>query len=55
MQYTIGKIFLRVMRYFTCMFPKKIEEDMNVQSFETIKVPILGCPLESLGKNVIWM
>jgi hypothetical protein len=37
------------------MFPKKFEEDMNVQSFETIRVSILGFPLESLGKNVIWM
>jgi hypothetical protein len=49
--YTIGKIFLRVIRHCFHMLPKKncFEEDMSVQSFGTIGVPILGL----LGKSAI--
>jgi hypothetical protein len=54
--YSIGKIFLRAIRYFPCIFKiDRFEKDMNVQSFGTIKVPILGFHLGVLRKNDIWM
>jgi hypothetical protein len=50
--YTVGKMFYWVIRYCLRMIQKNCyEEDMNVQSFKTPKVPILGLPLGSLGKK----
>jgi hypothetical protein len=50
--YTIRKILLRAMKYYLRMIQKNCyEEDMNVQSFGTPKVPILGLPLGILGKK----
>jgi hypothetical protein len=53
-QYIVGKIFSRVIRYFHCMF-QIVEENMSVQSFGITKVPILGLYLGVSGKNAIWM
>jgi hypothetical protein len=40
--YTIGKIFLKAIRYYLRIFFKNlIEKYMNIQSFGTTKVPIL--------------
>jgi hypothetical protein len=52
MQYTIGKIFLRAIRYFLLMLQITcFEKDMSIQGFKTTKVLILGLPLGSLGKK----
>jgi hypothetical protein len=48
-KYTIGKVFLRVIKYCPCMLQKCLfEEDMSIQSFWTTRVPILGLSLGSL-------
>jgi hypothetical protein len=40
--YTIGKIFLKAIRYYLRIFLKNlIEKYMSIQSFGTTKVPIL--------------
>jgi hypothetical protein len=51
-QYTVGKIFLKVIKYFPCMiFFFLLKEDMNIQKFGIVRVPILGLPFGSLGKK----
>jgi len=46
--YTVGKIFSRTIRYFPRTLIKTwFEKNMNVQSFGTIRIPILGLPLGS--------
>ncbi len=52
MQYTIKKIFLKVIRYFPFMFQITcFEKDMSIQSFGTTKVSILGLPPGSLKEK----
>jgi hypothetical protein len=53
LQYTIGKIFLRAIKYCPCVLQKKpcFEKDMNIQSFGITIIPILGLPLGSPRKK----
>jgi len=47
-------MFSRAIRYFPIKFQKRktwFEKDMNVQSFGTIRPPILGLPLGNPGKK----
>jgi hypothetical protein len=51
-QYIVGKIFLRAIKYYLCMFQIGFFDiDMNIHNSKTTKVPILGLP----RKNTIWM
>jgi hypothetical protein len=44
--YTVGKIFLKAIKYFHCIIIKKdlFEKDMNIQSFWITRVLILRLP-----------
>jgi hypothetical protein len=53
-QYTIGKTFFERFKIFPSYAPNKVffKEDMNIQSFKTIKVPILGLPRKKCHLDV---
>jgi hypothetical protein len=51
-QYTIGNIFLKAIKLCHCMLQIGVfEEDMNVQSFKSIIVVILGLSFKSSLKK----
>jgi hypothetical protein len=54
MQYTIGKIFLRVKDVFLASSKQILfDENRNIQNFETTKVPILEFPFRSLREKML--